>query len=766
MSFFGTRRSRQTRVYRPTQSVWEKINVALQDYRVLTQLLLGLLAVLALLLATQSWRSRFTYRIGQFVSDGVLARVAFRVENDLETRRAKAEAMEDSPLFFTQQNDVLDSLTSTFRSQLTDLANAESIANLPAGVAEGFGLNPAADPDAEKKFSTLKKVLTESGNAVGDQVDQLFIEFGQLIAPTRLAGLLEASAYPQLNNAERAITPQQAIRIVNSEGELKHSGSLADILLADQLRDTGRLGRGWVELPVLKPLRPFVETWLLKNFKGQVTYDAATTETRRQQAFEDVETVFDAFPAGTVLVPPESRIEADQQRRLLQLEYEAYEAGVSLSERLVRVVAASLMLILLVVLFGTYLKRSFEELLRDSVQLLSFILICAFAVGVACLLSRDPWRAEIIPIMAAVMIVAIVYDQMLAILTAFMLCVLVSMSTVGQLSHFVVLMIICFVAVAPLRRVSSRSTLIKAGFLIAAVAFVSVWGISIVVNPEAAGIWNDSATISEGLKFAGWSLVCCYLVTGSLPFIESAFDIVTDISLLELTLASHPLLQELARRAPGTYNHSSNVAAIGEAAADAIGANGLLVRVGAHFHDIGKMVKPEYFIENMIEGQENQHRNLAPAMSALIIIGHVKDGSEMAEQHNLPQKLIDFIEQHHGTTLVQYFYHEATMRLDQDHRTDAEESTFRYPGPRPQTRETGVMMLADAVESASRSLSEPTPKRIQSLVREITLKRLLDGQFDECGLKMSELRIVQESLVKSLLAIHHGRIKYPDQKPA
>ena len=157
-----------------------------------------------------------------------------------------------------------------------------------------------------------------------------------------------------------------------------------------------------------------------------------------------------------------------------------------------------------------------------------------------------------------------------------------------------------------------------------------------------------------------------------------------------------------------------------------------------------------------------------PAMSTLIIIGHVKDGVDLANQHNLPQPLINFVEQHHGTTLVEYFYHEAAKQADQqpDHKTDAEESLFRYPGPRPQSREAGVMMLADAVESASRTLSEPTAKRIESLVHEITMKRLLDGQFDESSLTLSEIRVIEDSLTKSLIAIYHGRIKYPQQRTA
>ena len=433
---------------------------------------------------------------------------------------------------------------------------------------------------------------------------------------------------------------------------------------------------------------------------------------------------------------------------------------------MLRLCGTALLLTLLVCLFGIYLQRDRPELLEDTPRLLAFVVICASAVGISGLVSLDPWRAEILPLMAAVMVIAIVFDQVLAILTAFCLSLLIATSTTSLLGHFVVLMASSVTTIVPLKRVSVRSTLIKVGFLSAAVSGCSVWGVGVVEAYTDSGAWRDPELLWLGLKFAAWSLVCAFLVHGSLPFLESVFGIVTDISLLELTDVSHPLLQELARRAPGTYNHSISVATIGEAAAESIGANGLLVRVGAYFHDIGKMLKPEYFIENMVAGQENQHDNLTPAMSALIIIGHVKDGSDMAEQHNLPRKLIDFIEQHHGTTLVEYFFHAATVRADEDHRTDAEESTFRYPGPRPQSRETGVMMLADAVESASRSLSEPTPRRIESLVREITLKRLLDRQFDDCGLTMSELRIVQESLVKTLLAVHHGRIRYPDQKSA
>jgi len=293
------------------------------------------------------------------------------------------------------------------------------------------------------------------------------------------------------------------------------------------------------------------------------------------------------------------------------------------------------------------------------------------------------------------------------------------------------------------------------------------WGGAIVAEDQRSYVvWRDPAEWFRALQGAGWCVLAGFIVSGSLPFLEATFGVVTDISLLELGDVSHPLLQELVRRAPGTYNHSMAVATLGETAADRIGANGLLVRVGAYFHDIGKMLKPHYFVENMIAGAENRHNQLAPTMSTLIIIGHVKDGIDLASQHGLPQPLVDLIEQHHGTTLVEYFFREAAKHLDPDHRTEADEANFRYPGPKPQSKEAATLMLADACEGASRALSEPTPKRLERLVHEISMKRLLDGQFDECGLTLTELRTLEDSLTKSLIAMYHGRIKYPDQRPA
>ncbi|MFO0425755.1 MAG: HD family phosphohydrolase [Planctomyces sp.] len=772
MSFFGTRRSpRPARVFRPSPSLIDRIRSATGDYRFLTQLIIAILAIILLLFAVQAWKSRFTFRSGQFTPMGVQARVDFEIENILESRAQRKEAQEAAPLVLVQDSTVLDRLQSQLRDQLSEIANALTVEDVSSRTLQAFGLDSVDAATRQGIFQQLKSLLTERGESSGSRIDELQLQYSQLMADAKMLGVIDTISAQRLESSNKSMEQKRsrAIQVVKADGEPIHYGVLADVLLQEQLKETGRLGKLWPRLQDLNQVREPIENWLQQNLKNQLKLDARATEETLRLAGEGALPVFDPFPRGTVLVPAGAQLninDEQQQMELLWSEYDRYELQMTWTQRWMRVLGTGLLLALLVLLFGAFLKYSSPELLSDTTKLLGFVVMCALAVFLSCTASRDPWRAEIVPLMAAVMITSIAYTQVIAIMTAFCLSLLISMATLADLGHFVMLITVSLTSIIPLRQIKSRMKMIRTGFLLALVAFYVVWGVSVIQAHGAAEPWKNPQVLLIALKFAGWALVCCYLVAGSLPFIESAFGIVTDISLLELTAVSHPLLQELARRAPGTYNHSMTVATIAEAAADSIGANGLLTRVGAYFHDIGKMTKPEYFIENMTEGSENHHKSLAPAMSTLIIIGHVKEGLELAEENNLPDILLQFIGQHHGTTLVEYFFHEATRKADEDHRTDADEASFRYPGPKPQSREAAVLMLADAVESASRTLTEPTPRRIQSLVHEISMKRLLDGQFDECDIKMTELRAVEESLIKSLLAAHHGRVRYPGQKTA
>jgi putative nucleotidyltransferase with HDIG domain len=250
------------------------------------------------------------------------------------------------------------------------------------------------------------------------------------------------------------------------------------------------------------------------------------------------------------------------------------------------------------------------------------------------------------------------------------------------------------------------------------------------------------------------------LVQGALPAIERLFRVTTSMTLKELNDGTLPLLRRLAQEAPGTYQHSLRIADMAEAAAEAIGANSLLCKVGAMYHDIGKINKPQYFIENQAGGP-SRHQGLSPAMSLMIIVGHVKDGVELAREYRLPPQLRQFIETHHGTTLVEYFYHAAKQQRVDAAEPAPSEFEFRYPGPKPQSKEAAILMLCDAIESASRAMPEPTAARLEALVRTMSQKRLNDGQFDECSITLQDLHRIEVSITKTLIAMYHGRIAYP-----
>ncbi|HJT35219.1 MAG TPA: HDIG domain-containing protein [Pirellulales bacterium] len=446
---------------------------------------------------------------------------------------------------------------------------------------------------------------------------------------------------------------------------------------------------------------------------------------------------------------------------LLESEYRAYLHIIPRDRLVERSVAMFALIAGLVALCGYYLCFRHRRLVHNLYRLATLVTFSVVALLLARYAANDPGRAELIPLLCYSMTLGIAYGRELSLVLSLAVTLLFVVAEGAGLGQLALLLGVSATAVVQLDRIRSRRKLIWVGFYAALAAPLLTLGAGLIdAQPLGAPLWN------QAYHNAGWALLTGIVMTGLLPFIEGIFGVLTEISLLELGDVAHPLLQELVRRAPGTYNHSINVASIAEAAAESVGARGLLVRVGAYFHDIGKMLKPHYFVEN--QGLEaSRHDSLLPAMSTLIIIAHIKDGADLARQHHLPEPIVDLIEQHHGTTLVEYFYRRASERSETDPDAgDVPESSFRYPGPKPQTVEAAVLMLADTVESASRALVEPTPSRIENLVEEIAMKKLLDGQFDECGLTLQKLRQIEESLIKSLTAVYHGRVKYPDQRTA
>src|SRR5437870_1672235 len=331
-----------------------------------------------------------------------------------------------------------------------------------------------------------------------------------------------------------------------------------------------------------------------------------------------------------------------------------------------------------------------------------------------------------------------------------------------------------FTAVYLTLQVRRRSKLIRAGLGVGC----AIWLLSLtfgLIGPITlfSPMANDWGLI--GLQSAlaiGNGIVTATVVGGVLPILEHLFQITTDISWLEASDLNHPLLRRMTIEAPGTYHHSLVVANLAEAAAEAIGANATLCRVCSYFHDVGKLVKPEYFTENM-NFERNPHDDLAPTMSALIIIAHVKEGVDLALKHKLNQQIIDIIQEHHGTSLVYYFYQRAIqqqedaraggkiMNIREEDIPEVQEESFRYGGPKPQTKESAIVSLADIVESASRSLEKPTPQKVEQLVNELIEERIADGQLDECDLTLGELRVIAKRFRFTLMTMLHTRIAYP-----
>nr|HPN66912.1 HDIG domain-containing protein [Candidatus Omnitrophota bacterium] len=311
------------------------------------------------------------------------------------------------------------------------------------------------------------------------------------------------------------------------------------------------------------------------------------------------------------------------------------------------------------------------------------------------------------------------------------------------------------IGIYTVRSVRNRSELFKAGVVVGVVNAFCAIGLGILNNLESDVIFKDAAMyLMNGLAVG-------IIIVGTLHLFESMFRITTNISLLELADPNKPLLKELILKAPGTYHHSLIVGNLAESACDAIGANGLLARVGSYYHDIGKVEKSEYFAENQMVS-ESQHDKLAPTMSSLIIINHVKDGLDKAKKAGLNRSLMDFIEQHHGTGLIYYFYQRALESVED--LAKLEEEGFRYPGPKPQTKETAIVHLADSVEAASRTLQNPTPSNLEELVRRIINNKFIDGQLDECDLTLKDLNTIAATFTKVLTGVYHTRVQYPNGK--
>lgn len=415
----------------------------------------------------------------------------------------------------------------------------------------------------------------------------------------------------------------------------------------------------------------------------------------------------------------------------------------------------SFLVLLLVGLCLVYIVQFHIDLFKEERLLYLLLLLLLLVLGIVKALSLVdsltlPYLA---PVSFAIMLVTILINPQLALIFTCMVSLMSGMIVEYNLALSIFFFVSGIVAVLTLNHFTRQRDLVRSGSILMIANAVTVIFLNLLFRTTF-----DYVSVILAMSNGFFSAV---LAIGSLPFIENIFKVTSPIRLLELSNPSHPLLRRLQIEAPGTYHHSIMVGNLAEAAAQGIGADALWVRVGSYYHDIGKIKRPYFFVENQF-AQENPHEKLNPTLSTLIITYHVKEGAEIAREHGLPEKLIEIIEQHHGTDLVRYFYNKASENMDEEKGALAEED-FRYEGPKPQTKEAALVMLADSVEAAVKSLPKLTPAKIEALVQKIIRERLEDGQFDECNLTLKELTVVKNSFIKVLGGQFHTRVEYPEK---
>jgi hypothetical protein len=509
--------------------------------------------------------------------------------------------------------------------------------------------------------------------------------------------------------------------------------------------------------------RKVLEKLFRKMVRPNLTFNQSETEERRRFARELVKPVLFQVKKGEMIVREGERVSEEQIRRLRAMRvasggYNSFRTALGL-----------LICILLLVFVGHQFARSniskyrpkTSDLLVLALLLVGLFILVKIAIFISTALeSTFPYIESTsyyyaIPFAAGAMLVRIVLNSEVALVFALAFCALIGVLFGNNLFILLYALIGSLAGAHWVRQCLERATLYRAGLRLSLVNLLLVLSLHLM-----AGHGIDTQFFYKaGFGLAG-GFFCALLVTGLIPLIEWLFKYTTDIKLLELANMNTPALRELMIQAPGTYHHSIIVGNLAESAAETIGANPLLARVAAYYHDIGKVRKPLYFVEN-IGVQENRHDKLAPSMSALILMSHVKDGADLARDGKLGQLLVDIIRQHHGTALIKYFFDKAKHNSDPGVQ-QVDERDYRYPGPKPQTREAALIMLADAVEAASRTLTDPTPARIQGMVQKIINNIFIDGQLDECELTLKDLHNIAKSFNRILSGIFHHRIDYPE----
>jgi putative nucleotidyltransferase with HDIG domain len=697
--------------------------------------------------------------VGRIMNSTHLARVPFEVDDPAQTEANRRQARALTPRVYYAASNVFESLRNSLENLPKILASVENLQSAPADLTRQLELTEAGLAAIRDQASGGE--VSSYWKRCSQQLVTLLARRPLLDDATYRAEFTESSARDvELRSADsRTLVQRDAVINIKEEAQLKEA----------MTRLAGAAGFN-------EPALRVVVSRLITNPEPTYQYDDAATNTARSERAAAVPPVRNRiveghpiFVRGKELTPAAFELYKAELRTFQQSKESAWKVWVRIASIFGAVTAIALAV-------AGYLTLFCPRVRRNPGRMAGIAALLAGALSIACLGTvAEPQLlslSAIAPTVFVAVILVIAYDQRVALAIGTLHGVLSCIAMDQPIGIYALMLTGVSFAVLQLREIRERRGIIRMGLSAATALSVGTILVALIDRPIVApGVLLRQTGVDAILAGAG-GLMVGVVTLSIIPLIERLFGVTTGMTLIELRDPKQPLLRQLQQLAPGTYNHSLNVASIAEAAADSIKADALLTYVGSLYHDIGKMNKPDYFVENQ-SGGPNKHDKLSPAMSLLVIVGHVKDGMAMAEEFDLPRSIRHFIEAHHGTTLVEFFYNRARRQAEKGAAEAKdqggagaepempEEIEYRYPGPKPRTKEVAILMLADAVESATRTMVEPTPSRIDALVRAMANRRLMDGQFDECDLTLRELQTITESISKSVASIYHGRVFYP-----
>ena len=487
---------------------------------------------------------------------------------------------------------------------------------------------------------------------------------------------------------------------------------------------------------------------IIEQIKPNFYYDKEKTEEKIKEVQKNTEKV--VIKKNQIIVQKGEPVTSRQIEILTELGLIGDSAGEGVI--LLYIVLAILLSSIMGIEFF-YIYKNYRSIYLDFKKLVLINLINVFSlILVRCVSFASPFM---IPLALAPLLMTMLINYKISLFVNSMNVIIVAALTGFNSQVIIIAIVNALVGATILRKMQQRNDILYSTLYIAVLSGVITFATGVILSSNLKDIFLNSAFSIIGTVFAG------VLATGLLPFLESTFNIVTTLKLLELSNPNTPLLKKLLMEAPGTYHHSMLVANLAELAAEEVKANPVIARIGAYYHDVGKTTRPYFFKENQIS-KENPHDKITANLSTLIIISHVKEGLELAKEYNIPEVIQDIIAQHHGTTLVKYFYY--TVKNNSENPDEVREEDFRYPGPIPSTKEAGIIMLADSVEAAVRSINEPTKGKIEEMVNNIIKDKLHSGQLNDCDLTLKDLETIRKCFLKTLNGIYHQRIEYPTEK--